>query len=123
MNRRNFIKNSSLASAALLAANNAMAIKPGIANFPNFAPKIKRVIHLYMAGGPSQFESFDYKPMLAKMDGKVMPASLTAGKQLAQLQGKRLYCMAPRFKFNKYGQSGMEISERFPHLAKLADEL
>jgi hypothetical protein len=90
---------------------------------PHFKPKAKRVIYLYMSGGPSQFESFDYKPMLEKLDGKPMPASVTAGQQLAQIQGQKLNCFGPRFKFAKHGQSGIEISDQFPELAKVADEL
>ncbi|HVJ80636.1 MAG TPA: DUF1501 domain-containing protein, partial [Planctomycetia bacterium] len=90
---------------------------------PHFAPKCKRVIFLYMAGGPSHLETFDPKPVLAKNHGKPMPESFTKGQQLAQLQGQKLLCFGPQWNFKKYGKSGLEISELFPHLGKMADEL
>lgn len=88
-------------------------------------PKVKRVIHLCMAGGPSHLETFDYKPKLAELDGKPMPASFTEGQQIAQLQKKKdgLKCMGPQHGFGKHGQSGQEISDIFPEIAKVADEI
>src|SRR5579864_2633659 len=56
----------------------------------HFAPKAKRVIWLYMAGGPSHLETFDHKPQLAEMNGKPMPESFTKGQPIAQLQGQKL---------------------------------
>ena len=85
--------------------------------------KIKRVIQLYMAGGPSHLETFDYKPELAKLDGKETPESYTKGKPIAQLQGKELKCLGPQAKFAKHGKSGVEMSEFFPHLSTVADEM
>jgi hypothetical protein len=96
---------------------------PGIVNPLHFAPKAKRVIYLYMAGGPSHLETFDYKPKLAEMSGKPMPESITKGQPIAQLQGQQLNCLAPQHPFKKCGQSGQEISEVFPKLSELADEL
>ncbi|WP_435005577.1 DUF1501 domain-containing protein [Tundrisphaera lichenicola] len=85
--------------------------------------KAKRIIWLTMAGGPSQFETFDPKPGLARLDGQPMPESFTRGQQLAQLQGQQLVCLAPMFPFRKYGQSGTEISELFPHIGSVIDEI
>ncbi len=85
--------------------------------------KAKRIIHLYMAGGPSHLETFDYKPKLAQMHGKPMPESYTKGQPIAQLQGRKLNCFAPQHPFKKWGQSGQEICEIFPHMGKIADEL
>ena len=97
---------------------------PGVLNPPHRRPRVKRVIHLYMAGGPSHLETFDYKPKLAEMHGQPMPESFTKGQPIAQLQGaKQLNCFGPQHGFNKCGQSGQEISEIFPHLATVADEL
>lgn len=96
---------------------------PGIVGLPHFGPKIKRVIYLYMSGGPSQFETFDYKPRLAAMDGQAMPESITQGQPIAQLQGQKLKCLAPQTKFQKYGQSGQEVSDFLPWTAKVADDL
>src|SRR5687768_2416185 len=62
----------------------------GVINPFHFAPKAKRIIHLYMAGGPSHLETFDYKPKLLEMTGKPMPDSFTKGQPIAQLQGKEL---------------------------------
>ncbi len=90
---------------------------------PDYRPKVKRVIFLSMAGGPSHLESFDYKPKLAELDGKAMPSSFTKGQQLAQLQGKKLNCMGPQHGFAKHGQCQMEISNVFPHIAQHADDI
>jgi hypothetical protein len=76
-----------------------------------------------MAGGPSQFETFDPKPDLARLDGEPMPESYTRGQPIAQLQGLELRCLGPRFPFRRCGQSGTLITELFPHLGKVADEI
>jgi hypothetical protein len=86
-------------------------------------PKAKRIIHLCMAGGPSHLETFDYKPELAKMHGQPMPDSFTKGQPIAQLQGAKLNCFGPQHAFKKCGKSGQMISEIFPHLGTVADEM
>jgi Protein of unknown function (DUF1501) len=96
---------------------------PGLVNPPHVPPKVKRVIYLYMAGGPSHLETFDNKPALAKMHGQPMPESFTKGQPIAQLQGAKLNCFAPQHPFKKYGQSGQEISTIFPQLGEVADEI
>ena len=134
LNRRRFINRSatgigSVALASLMrpelfaAENSVSPNSAGIAGLPHFAPKIKRVIYLYMSGGPSQFETFDFKPKLADMDGKPMPESITQGQPIAQLQGQQLKCLAPQTKFQKYGQSGQEVSDFLPWTAKVADDI
>lgn len=90
---------------------------------PHFAPKAKRVIHLCMAGGPSQVESFDPKPALDALNGQPFPASFTQGEQLAQLQNMPLLARGAFCKFQKFGQSGLEISELFPEIGSTADRL
>jgi hypothetical protein len=95
----------------------------GVINPLHHAPKAKRVIFLYQAGGPSHLETFDYKPKLAEMNGKGMPESMTKGQQIAQLQGRPLVCFAPQFGFKKFGKSGQEICELFPHMGAIADDL
>ncbi len=87
------------------------------------APKAKRIIYLCMAGGPSHLETLDYKPKLAEMNGQPMPESYTKGKPIAQLQGQQLKCLGPQHSFKKFGESGQEISEIFPHIGTVADEL
>jgi hypothetical protein len=86
-------------------------------------PRVRRVIHLCMAGGPSHLETFDYKPTLAKFDGQTMPESLTVGQPIAQLQGKELKVLGPQHRFKRCGQSGLEMSTVFEHTAGLADDL
>src|SRR5580698_10073053 len=116
--------NSLLGPGASAAEPTAADLKSlGAINPLHFAPKAKRVIYLYQAGGPSHLETFDYKPALLKLDGQGMPESFTKGQQLAQLQGKQLKCFAPQFGFKKFGKSGMEICELFPEIGSLADEL
>ena len=67
----------------------------GVVQPPHVSPRAKRVIYLYMAGGPSHLESFDHKPRLARMHGQPMPESYTLGQPIAQLQGAKLRCFAP----------------------------
>ncbi|MBI2423701.1 MAG: DUF1501 domain-containing protein [Candidatus Hydrogenedentes bacterium] len=116
-----------LALASLLHQERGAAAEiehwPGLLDPMHFAPRAKRVIHLYMAGGPSHLETLDYKPELARLDGQPMPASVTQGQPIAQLQGQALRCFGPRFKFNKYGASQQEISEVLPHIGSIADEI
>ena len=95
----------------------------GITNPPHVTPRAKRVIHLCMAGGPSHLETFDYKPKLAELHGQPMPESFTQGQPIAQLQGKELKCFGPQHAFNTCGKSGQQISEIFPHMAKIADDI
>jgi hypothetical protein len=95
----------------------------GMVNPLHFAPKARRVIYLYMAGGPSHLETFDYRPKLAQMHGKPMPESFTKGQPIAQLQGQKLNCFGPQHTFKKFGKNGQEISEIFPRLGTVADEI
>ena len=76
-----------------------------------------------MAGGPSHLESFDYKPKLKELDGQPFPESFTKGQQLAQLQNTVLKARGPSKEFNRHGKSGQLISEFFPHLAGIADDM
>src|SRR5262245_14387895 len=107
------------------AATSGAAIDrwPGVVIPPHVLPRAKRVIYLYMAGGPSHLETFDYKPKLAEMAGKPMPESFTKGQPIAQLQGQKLTCLAPQHPFKKFGKNGQEMSVLFPHLGSVADDL
>jgi len=109
-------------AAAAAEAASPMASR-GVVNPLHFPPKVKRVIYLYMSGGPSHLETLDYKPKLAELSGQPMPESFTKGQPIAQLQGAQLKCFAPQFKFQKFGQSGQEICELFPQIGSVADEL
>ncbi len=97
--------------------------EPGVSGLPQLPPRIKRVIFLCMAGGPSHLETFDYKPELARLDGQPMPESYTAGQPIAQLQGQTLKCLGPLTKFRAHGQSGLLVSDFLPWQAKLADQI
>src|SRR5215467_14112972 len=97
--------------------SNPMAPKP-----PHFAAKARNVIFLFMQGGPSHIDTFDPKPLLAKLHGQPLPPSATEGLQLrftkmdALIHGCGLH-------FSKCGQSGLEIADSYPHLQKCADDL
>lgn len=84
--------------------------------------RAKRVIYLHMAGSPSQLELFDYKPVLARQDGKDCPASLLAGKQFAFIQGVPKM-LGPQFPFRQHGQSGQWVSDRLPLFASVVDDV
>ncbi len=99
------------------------AVSRGVLTTLPYPQRAKRVIWLTMAGGPSQLELFDYKPKLAELDGTPMPESLTRGQQLAQLQGQKLVCQGPQFKFQRFGKSGTELSELLPHIGSVVDEI
>ncbi len=89
---------------------------------PHFPGKAKRVIHLFMAGAPSQLDLFDYKPKLVEYEGKPIPPSIIGGQRYAFIRADAAV-LGPRFKFAKHGKSGAELSEVMPHLAKVVDEL
>lgn len=128
-NRRAFLGRGALglggvALASLLdSAGGLAASLPGVLVPPPLPPKARRVIWLTMAGGPSQFETFDPKPRLAEMDGQPMPESMTRGQQLAQLQGQQLFCQAPVFRFARYGRNQTEISTLLPHIGSVIDDI
>jgi len=89
---------------------------------PHFTGKAKRVIHLFMAGAPSQLELFDNKPELTKLEGKPLPPSVIGGQRYAFIRPDAAV-LGPRYKFSKHGKSGAELSEMLPHLAKVADDI
>lgn len=134
INRRSFVRQSSyglgsIALAMLQQQTEAASTlaKPdhwnGALKAPHLPVKAKRVIFLCMAGGPSQFETFDWKPKLKELHEQPFPESFTKGQQLAQLQGQVLKTRGSFTNFQKHGQSGIEISDLFPHIAKQADRL
>lgn len=132
--RRTFLSNSfagvgSFVLGSMLGQERSHALTaaeqpwPASNGFPHFAPRAKRLVHLCMAGGPSHVESLDPKPELERLDGQPFPESFTAGQQLAQLQGAKLLASKSFVKFRRWGESGLEISELFPHIGSIADEL
>ncbi|MBI3867138.1 MAG: DUF1501 domain-containing protein [Verrucomicrobia bacterium] len=103
-------------------AASPAGVNPMAPRQPHFAPKAKRVIYLFMAGAPSHLELFDYKPELAKWDGKLPPAELLKGYRAAFINPNATL-LGPKFKFKSHGQSGMRLSELLPRLGEVADDI
>jgi hypothetical protein len=89
---------------------------------PHFPAKAKHVIHLFMSGAPSHLDLFDYKPALAKLEGKPLPASVIAGERLAFIRADAAV-LGPQYKFARHGQAGTELSEIIPHLTEIVDDV
>jgi len=89
---------------------------------PHFAPRAKHVIYLHMAGAPSQFELFDYKPELLKMDGQSCPPSLLEGKRFAFIRGVP-QMLGPQIDFQQYGESRTWVSDNLPYFSEVVDEV
>jgi uncharacterized protein (DUF1501 family) len=91
----------------------------------HFAPKAKHVIYLFMSGGPSHIDLFDYKPKLKDHHGQELPGSVRMGQRITGMtSGQASFpCVAPMFKFAQHGKSGAWVSELLPNIAKVADDL
>ena len=131
--RRHFLKDCGLqigaiALATLLAEQTALPntrhpMPDPLSPRPShFAPKAKRVIFLFMAGGPSHLDLFDPKPLLQKYHGQPLPPSIIGDQRYAFIQRNASVLGSP-FKFAKYGKSGAELSEVLPWLGEIADEI
>ncbi len=134
LNRRKFLSKLSigLGSAALgslLIPDLFTGFSESEVNAPlglaHFAPKAKRVIYLFQNGAPSQLETFDYKPMLNKMMGQELPASIRMGQRLTGMtSGQKEFPLVGSFyKFAQHGKSGAWVSEIFPYMSKVVDDL
>ncbi len=110
------------AALASLLVGSAKAADDFAPKKPHFPAKAKAVIHLFMAGAPSQLELFDNKPTLAKLEGKPLPPEVIKGQRYAFIRPEA-GVLGPRFKFAKHGKSGAELSEMLPHLAKIVDDI
>jgi hypothetical protein len=103
------------------ATNNPMQAKPG-----HFPAKAKSVIYLFMAGGPSQFELFDFKPSLQKYSNQAVPDSLIAGKRFAFMDSftkEKPKLLGTSRTFKQYGRGGAWVSDLLPHIAGISDEV
>jgi hypothetical protein len=132
--RRRFLTKASLGLGSVALGS---LLVPGLFNkeedelnalpvgLPHFAPKAKRIVYLFQNGAPSQLESFDYKPLLTQMQGKDLPASVRMGQRLTGMTSgqEKFPLVGSKFKFQQYGQSGAWISELFPNIAKIADDI
>ncbi|MFN0067302.1 MAG: DUF1501 domain-containing protein [Limisphaerales bacterium] len=105
------------ALGAQSAPANPLAPRP-----PHFAGRAKAVIHLFMAGAPSQLDLFDHKPELKKLEGKPLPPSVIMGQRYAFIRPDAAV-LGPQFAFARHGQAGTELSEMLPHLAGVADDV
>ena len=149
LNRRHFFARTSLgvggaALASLLAVPGAAGLEPGstvtqagssadqveaaakgtMTAF-HLAPKAKRVIFLFMSGGPSQLDLFDYKPLLNRMNGKDLPDSVRMGQRLTGMSGNQatIPLAGSIFRFARHGKSNAWVSELLPYTAAKVDEL
>ena len=132
LNRRRFLSKLSLGigSAALGSLLIPELFSKGgedavLNNLPKFAPKAKRVIYLFQNGAPSQLDLFDYKPLLQKMQGEDLPASIRMGQRLTGMTAKqeKFPLAGTIFKFNEYGESRTLLSEVLPYTAGVVDDL
>ena len=114
----------SMALGSLMAAPASKMRNPLEPKRTHFPAKAKNVIFLFMAGGPSQLETFEHKPVLTKLNGKPIPESYTKGKRFAFMDSShRSDLLASKTKFKQYGQSGAWVSDLLPHTAKIVDEI
>lgn len=142
LDRRNFLTKTSLGLGALAVGSlfgsslfgNSPKAAPGSSGdleadilkaLPHFAPKAKRVVYLFQSGGPSQFETFDYKPRLASMLGQNLPDSVRKGQRLTGMSANQsaLPMVPSYYKFNQHGESQTWMSELMPFTAQVVDEL
>ncbi len=132
LDRRNFLSKTAgglgaLALSGLLSNSvDAKSTEQLIMNaLPKIAPKAKRVVYLFMAGGPSQFETFDYKPKLLNMFGKELPDSVRKGQRLTGMSANQavLPIVPTAFNFKEYGKNKTWVSELLPYTAQIIDEI
>ena len=128
LTRRHFFSRSStglgIAALASLLSEDAKA-SGGLPGLPHFPPTAKRVIYLFQHGAPSQIDLFDYKPNLAKIRGTDLPDSVRKGQRLTGMTAYQTkFPTAPSiFRFDRCGESGMELSELLPYTQKIASQM
>ncbi len=107
------------------AATGGPAASRGLPGVPHFAPKAKRVIYLFMCGGPSHIDTFDFHPELRNLHGQELPASIRMGQRITGMTSgqKSFPVVAPMFEFKKYGQHQTYVSELLPHVAGIVDDI
>ncbi|MFM1769711.1 MAG: hypothetical protein RJA22_2240 [Verrucomicrobiota bacterium] len=116
----------SMINPRLLAGGPGPAVPAAAAYLqPHFAPKAKRVIYLFMAGGPSQLDLYDYKPGMDKLHDQDLPSSIRMGQRLTGMTSgqKRFPVVKSLFKFSRHGASGTWFSELIPNIASIADDV
>src|SRR5690606_12312793 len=140
MSRRHFFTRTSLGlgTAALASLLDPLQLKvaaigesdsrgllEGVLSAPHFVPRAKRVIYLFQSGGPSQLETFDYKPVLQQRNGEELPDSIRQGQRVTTMTaGQASFPLAgSQFQFQRYGESGAWVSELLPYTARIVDEI
>src|ERR671912_466438 len=116
---------SLLGGDGLAAAEQTRDAKTGgLSGLPHYAPRAKRIIFLHQSGGPSQLETFYYKPGLAQYQGTQIPDSIRKGQRVAQTMGQSVLPVAKSiYGFSQHGQAGTWVSELLPHTAKIVDDI
>lgn len=124
LTRREMLRNTGLGmgSLAVTGLMNFQSVAAADRPQPQYPARAKRVIHLFMNGGPSQMDTFYPKPALTQHHGKPLPNSIKKQLQRTQLNRAGTVFGSP-FKFSQYGQSGLTVSELFPNVARHADDL
>ena len=137
LTRRQLLANSAkplgaLALASLMngglpnvASGAATQTFGGLPDLPHFAPKAKRVIYLFMCGGPSHIDTFDYHPEVRKLHGQELPDSIRQGQRITGMTSgqKSFPVVAPMFEFKQHGEHGTYVSEILPHVAGIVDDI
>jgi hypothetical protein len=133
IDRRNFLSKTAMGLGAValqqlispFSANAATLEERIISALPTIAPKAKRVVYLFMAGGPSQLETFDYKPKLRNLYGSELPASIINGQRLTGMSANQssLPIVPSIYDFKQHGESRSWVSELLPYTAQVVDEL
>lgn len=103
--------------------HSIMSLSDDLVRSPHFLPKAKYVIYLHMAGGPSQLELFDYKPLLQKLNGQDCPQSFLTGKKFAFIKGVPKMLGPVVTDFKQYGKSGAYVSNHLPHFQSVVDDV
>src|SRR3954467_1727337 len=114
LDKDGFFNGNAARAASIASTANPLAPKP-----PLLKPKAKSVIFLFMYGGPSHMDTFDYKPKLYELDGKTIEVK-TFGRGGEKNEGR---VVGPKWKFKPYGQSGKMVSDLFPHLGTCVDDI
>jgi hypothetical protein len=133
LDRRNFLNKTAMGLGAMAlqsligptASFGRTAEETIMAALPSIAPKAKRVVYLFMSGGPSQFETFDYKPKLKDMYGNDLPESVRKGQRLTGMSANQaaLPVVPSAYSFKQHGKNKTWVSELLPHTAQVVDEL
>ena len=135
-NRRQFFQGAGLKAGGIALASmlgrqasgdvsKPVNMYPALSGFPHFAPRAKRLVYLHMNGAPSQIDLFDHKPRLHDYFDQELPDSIRNGQRITTMtSGQKRFPVAPsKFKFDRCGQSGIEMSELVPHMKTIADEI